>query len=155
MAYTVRTKRVSGTPIAVVRRRAPAAQLSAVVPQACGTVWTVLKKLGTPGAGRHVAVYLGCSDGQIDVEIGAEVAAPFAGDGEVVGSATPAGEVATVTHYGPYGRLGDAHRAIRDWCAAQRRTAAGPNWEVYGHWLPAWNTDPSQIRTDVFYLLKT
>ena len=27
---------------------------------------------------------------------------------------------------------------------------AGPNWEVYGHW----HDDPSQLRTDVFYLLQ-
>jgi hypothetical protein len=30
---------------------------------------------------------------------------------------------------------------------------AGPNWEVYGHWQDEWNSDPSKIRTDVFYLL--
>ena len=92
--------------------------------------------------------------GEIDVEIGAEVGGPISGQGEVVGSATPAGEVATTTHFGPYNRLGDAHGAIRDWCAANGRTPAGPNWEVYGHWLPEWNQDPSKIRTDVFYLLK-
>jgi hypothetical protein len=28
---------------------------------------------------------------------------------------------------------------------------AGPNWEVYGHWQPEWDADPSLIRTDVFY----
>ncbi len=28
---------------------------------------------------------------------------------------------------------------------------AGPNWEIYGHWQPEWNTDPLRIRTDVFY----
>jgi len=30
---------------------------------------------------------------------------------------------------------------------------AGPNWEIYGHWQSEWNTNPSQIRTDVYYLL--
>jgi effector-binding domain-containing protein len=139
----------------VVRRRAAAGQLSRVVPEACGTVWNALKAGGVKG-GRHVAVYLGKSAaGEIDVEIGAEVAGALAGQGEVVGSATPAGEVATTTHFGPYNRLGDAHGAIRDWCAANGRTPAGPNWEVYGHWLPEWNHDPSKIRTDVFYLLKS
>src|SRR5437762_13524197 len=113
MAYVVRSERVTGTPIAVVRRSAPPGQLSRVVPEACGTVWKVLKSLAVQGAGRHVAVYLSCSDGQVDVEIGAEVAGPFAGHGEVIGSSTPAGEVATTTHFGPYGRLGEAHRAIR------------------------------------------
>jgi effector-binding domain-containing protein len=146
-------ERAAATPLAVVRRRAAAGQLSAVVPEGCGTVWKVLKALGTKGAGRHVAVYRCRPGGMVDVEVGAEVGEPFAGSGEVTGSATPAGEVATVTHFGPYGGLGAAHRAIVDWCKANGRTAAGENWEVYGHWVPAWNQDPSQIRTDVFYLL--
>ena len=84
-----------------------------------------------------------------------EVPAAVGRHGEVFDSATPAGEVATATHFGPYGRLGDAHSAVRDWCAANNRILAGPSWEVYGHWLPAWNDDPSQIRTDVFHLLRS
>jgi hypothetical protein len=54
---------------------------------------------------------------------------------------------------GPYGGLGAAHQALRDWCAANARTPAGVSWELYGHWLPEWNADPSKVRTDVFYLL--
>ena len=48
-------------------------------------------------------------------------ARPFAGDGRVISSATPGGTVATTAHIGPYGRLGEAHRAITDWCAANGR----------------------------------
>jgi len=154
MPYTVLTQHVAATPIAVVRRRAAAGQLSTVVPEGCGTVWKALKALGVTGAGRHVAVYRCEPGGMIDVEVGAEVREPFDGGGEVVCSATPAGEVAAVTHFGPYGQLGAAHRAVRDWCAANGRTASGENWEVYGHWLAAWDRDPAAIRTDVFYLLK-
>jgi effector-binding domain-containing protein len=156
MTYAVRIERTPGSPIAVVRRRAPSHRLSAVVPEACGTVWSALKAMNVKGAGRHVAVYLNCADEQIDVEIGAEIPGGSAlpAHSEVFGSATPAGDAATVTHLGPYGRLGDAHRAIRDWCAANHRPLAGPNWEIYGHWDQAWNEDPSQIRTDVFYLLR-
>jgi effector-binding domain-containing protein len=155
MAYAVRTETVAAAPIAVVRRRVDAGQLSKVVPEGCGTVWKALKAMGVTGAGRHVAVYRCESGGMIDVEVGAEVREPFAGDEEVLCSATPAGEAATVTHFGPYGQLGAAHRAVRDWCGANGRTASGENWEVYGHWLPAWDRDPSAIRTDVYYLLKS
>ena len=154
MEYAVRAERVAGVPIAVVSRRAPAAKLSAVVPEACGTVWSAVKAAGVKGAGRHVAVYLGKTDGVLDVEVGVEVPAPIGRHGEDFDSTTPAGEVATATHFGPYGRLGDAHAAVRDWCAANNRTPAGPTWEVYGHWLAAWDDDPSQIRTDVYYLLR-
>ena len=104
------------------------------------------------GAGRHVALYW---DDEINLEVGVELETPSAGHGEVVGSATPAGAIATSTHLGPYGRLHEAHRAVRRWCANHGYQLAGPNWEIYGHWTDEWNADPAKIRTDVFYLLKT
>ena len=150
MEYVVRLEQLDSRPLAVVRRRAQPQELSKVVPEACGTVWNVVRAQQVPGAGRHVAVYL---DGAINLEVGVELAAPFAGHGEVVGSGTPAGPAATTTHHGSYARLGDAHDAVRRWCAAAGHTPAGPCWEVYGHWQDEWNHDPSKIATDVYYLL--
>jgi hypothetical protein len=150
MGPNVRLEQLGSRPLAVVRRLARPQELSKVVPDACGTVWGVVRARQIPGAGRHVAVYL---DGQINLEVGVELDAPFAGHGEVVGSATPAGLVATTTHYGPYGQLHQAHQAIRSWCQGNGYALAGPNWEVYGHWQDEWNGDPSKIRTDVYYLL--
>ena len=151
MNYDIRLEQHGRRPIAVVRRRAAPHELAKVVPDACGTVWNVLRSQKVAGAGRHVAVYL---DDQINLEVGVELDAPFAGHGEVVGSATPAGPVATTVHLGPYHKLGEAHKAINRWCADHGYTLAGPCWEVYGHWVDEWNKDPSKIRTDVFYLLK-
>jgi hypothetical protein len=139
MDYVVRLEQYSGCPLAVVRRRGASHELSRVVPDACGTVWNVIRSQRVSGAGRHVAIYL---DGQINLEVGVELDGPFTGHGEVVASATPPGLVATTTHY-----------AIRRWCANNGHTLAGPNWEIYGHWEDEWNSDPSRICTDVFYLL--
>jgi effector-binding domain-containing protein len=151
MGYDVRLVHLTGnTPTAVVRRRASLQEIPRVVPEACGIVWGVVRAQQIKGAGRHVALYL---DDQINLEVGVELQAPFAGHGEVVGSALPAGPVATAMHFGPYNRLRAAHQAIRDWSGNHGHTLAGPNWEIYGHWEDAWNSDPSQIRTDVFYLL--
>ena len=50
-------------------------------------------------------------------------------------------------------RLGAAHDGVRQWCRASNYRLAGPSWEIYGHWQREWNDDPSQIRTDVYYLL--
>jgi len=150
MQYVVRLEQLSGRPLAVVRRRAAAQELSRVVPAACGTVWNVIRAQQVAGAGRHVAVYLDC---QINLEVGVEMDGPFAAQGEVVASATPSGLVASTTHYGPYGGLHDAHEAIRLWCKTNGYPSAGPNWEVYGHWKDEWNSDPAKICTDVFYLL--
>jgi hypothetical protein len=147
----VRLEQQTSRPLLVVRRRARQDELSRVVPEACGLVWGIVKAANVPGAGRHVALYWDC---EINLEVGVELDAPFAGHGEAVASATPAGLVATATHLGPYGGLHATHKAIVEWCAQNGHTLAGPNWEVYGHWQDEWNADPSAIRTDVFYLLK-
>ncbi len=139
--------------LAAVRRRVPRSQLSVAVPEACGVVWNAIKALGISGAGKLVAVYLGQTDGHFSVEIGAEVSSEFPGHGEVVASSLPGGEVATAPHFGPYPTLGRAHEAIQQWCSQAHRPLAGPCWELYDHWKQEWNSDPSRIRTDVFYLL--
>jgi len=152
MQYDIRIEETTaGRPLAIVRRRAGQNELSKVVPQACGLVWKTLRTAQVKGAGRHVAVYL---DGQINLEVGVEMDAPFDGCGEVIASSLPAGLVASTVHFGPYPRLGEAHKAIRDYAARHGYGLAGPNWEIYGHWVDEWNQDPSKIRTDVFYLLK-
>src|SRR5262245_49018813 len=136
MDYDVRLEQLNSRPLAVVRRRARLPELAKVVPDACGTVWNVVRAQQVAGAGRHVALYW---DDQINLEVGVGLGSPFAGHGEVVGSAPPAGVVATAVHFGPYGRLHEAHQAIRAWCAKHGHTLAGPNWEIYGHWQDGWN----------------
>jgi hypothetical protein len=39
--------------------------------------------------------------------------------------------------------------AVLRWCVATGNRAAGPRWEVYGHWYP----EPAVPETEVFYLL--
>ncbi len=152
MAYDVRLEQLDSRPLAVVRRRASLRDLAKVVPDACGVVWGAVRKQNITGAGRHVALYW---DDQINLEVGVEMESSFDVHGEVVGSAIPAGVVVTVTHFGPYNGLHEAHKAILDWSARSGHRLAGPNWEIYGHWIDEWNTDPAKIRTDVFYLLKS
>ena len=151
MNYNVRLEQFPGQRLAVVRRQASMQQLGKVIQEACGTVWNVLSSQQIKG-GRHVAVYL---DQVFNLEVGAELDAPFSGWGEVIDSSLPVGEVATTTHFGPYQRLAEAHRAIQQWCQANHREPVRPCWEIYGHWIDEWNKDPSKIRTDVYYLLKT
>ncbi len=150
MDYDVRLEQVESRPLAVVRRLAKQNELSRVVPEACGVVWKVIRAERVAGAGRHVAVYL---DDQMNLEVGVELEAPFAGSGEVVGSATPAGLVATTPHFGLYGELFRAHETLQRWCGKHGMRLAGPSWEIYGHWKDEWNSDPTQIRTDIYYLL--
>ena len=154
MNYDVRLETCAGAGHqAVVRLRARPEELSKVVPAACGKVWNVIRARNIAGAGRHVALH---RDAQINLEVGVELDAPLVGggDGDVVPSQLPVGEVECTVHFGPYHELRAAHAAVRDWCARRGRALAGPNWEVYDPWRDEWNRDPSQICTDVFYLLK-
>ena len=146
----VQVQRLESTPLAVVRRHARPSDLSRLVPECCGLVWNVVRAAQVP-AGRHVAVYW---DDGIRLEVGVELGGPFTGHGEVVPSATPAGTVASLAHYGPYGGLDAAHDAIHRWCRQRGHRLAGPRWEIYGHWQREWDADPSRIRTDVCYLLE-
>lgn len=146
MMPNVEIRQVRADPIAVVRRRASPDQLSRVVPDACGQVWSFVRASGYAEAGRHVAVYL---DGEINLEVGVEATPAFVAGADVYLSATPAGSAAHAAHIGPYDRLRDTHDAIHAWCAKHNRRLAGPRWEIYGHWTD----DPSQLRTDIFYLL--
>ena len=145
----VQVQQLERVPVAVIQRQVRASELSRVVPEGCGLVWNAIRAQQAK-AGRHVAIYW---DGSIRLEVGVELLGPFTEDGTVVCSATPAGAVAWTTHLGPYQSLHVAHDAIRRFCDANHHRLAGPSWEFYGHWLPEWNAVPSQIRTDVFYLL--
>jgi len=149
--YEVNLQQLPSIPLAVIRRTAKPAELSRVVPECCGLVWNAVKAQGARG-GRHVALYW---DGSIRLDVGVELLSPFQDQGDVVRSATPSGWVAAVTHCGPYGGLGAAHSAVQDWCRTHQHRLSGPSWEIYGHWQPEWNADPSKIRTDVFYQVDT
>jgi effector-binding domain-containing protein len=147
--YSIRVREVQAKPIGVIRRRACQSELSRVVPEGCGIVWNYFRSLEPPRKpqpGRHIAIYL---DGEINLEVGVEVTAPFEGDGTVVCSHTPAGLAATTVHVGDYGKLGNAHQAILTWCDQNGYRLAGPSWEIYGHSTD----DPTQVSTDIYYLV--
>jgi effector-binding domain-containing protein len=152
MPYPIQLQTLpSPQPTAVVRRRADLRDLPKIIPDACGAVWNMIRALQIKGAGRHIALYL---DNHINLEIGVEMESPITSSGELIGSSLPTGPVATTAHFGSYQQLANAHDAIRDWCAKNGHTIAGPNWEVYGHWEDDWNKNPLKVRTDLFYLLK-
>ncbi|MGD9722171.1 MAG: GyrI-like domain-containing protein [Pirellulales bacterium] len=150
MTYVVELTEVAPLPIAVVQRRSTIANLSQVIPPACGEVWNFIRANSIPHTGLNLVVYRGtqgCS--QLDLECGVIVSASFSGTETIASTTTPHGRAATTVHMGPYHRLGDANQAIRDWCDARHLALTGVSWEIYGHW----NDDPAQLRTDVFWLV--
>lgn len=150
MSYQIELTEAKPITTAVIRSRVPMQELAQFVPAACGEVWSFFRAAGLARPGRHTALYL--PDGL--VEVGAEVSQAFTGNERIHDSQLPGGVVVTTVHFGPYPRLGEAHAAIRDWCARHGHRLSGTSWEIYGHWEESWNKDPSKIRTDVFHLLQ-
>lgn len=99
--------------------------------------------------GQNLFIYRDGSKDDVTVEVGVEAAAAFEPTDGVLSSATPAGEVASTVHFGPYGGLGAAHEAVIRWCQEHGRTRANVWWEVYGDW----HEDPAQLQTEVFHAL--
>jgi effector-binding domain-containing protein len=83
-------------------------------------------------------------------DFGVEVTRAFETASEVYATETPGGEAAVAVHRGPYNRINEAHSAIGQWMAVNRRESAGHSWEVYGDPTP----DPAKTETTVVYLLK-
>jgi effector-binding domain-containing protein len=143
----IRLQVAASRPTAVIARRTTWAEFPALWRPLLDEVYAVLARNGEPTPGGNVMVYL---DDVPHVEVGVEVAAPFAPSGPVICSALPAGPVATAVHRGPYEQLAATHAAVRAWCAAQGRALAGPRWEVYGDW----REDPAELETTVSYLIR-
>ena len=86
----------------------------------------------------------------MEVDFGVQVVRPFEGEGEVICTQTPAGEVAMTSHIGSYARLSAAHNAIHSRCAEKGRGLGEYSWEIYGDW----NNDETKLETQVVYLLR-
>ena len=147
--YNVQLQQLDSIPLAVIRRQARPAELSRVVPECCGLVWNAVR--APADSGRSPRRDLLGWDHSARGRGRAARAVCRAGRGGSLGDARWRRGLGHAL--GPYSGLGAAHGAVRDWCRAGNHRLAGPSWEIYGHWQREWNDDPSQIRTDIFYLL--
>jgi hypothetical protein len=136
MAYEIAIERAEPRTIASVRRRATLEQLPTVIPAACGDVWNFIRAHGIANPGRHVAVYREGGDGQLDLEVGAEVAGPFTGDARIRTSAASsrdcAAAVSRTTRYSDR----------RSGClrSAERRPRLVPHCQYLAHPRIRWSS---------------
>jgi hypothetical protein len=99
-------------------------------------------------AGHNIAVYQG---GFGHVEFGVQVAEAFEPVGNVRPSISPSGPAAHDVHLGPYSALGSTHSRLREWAIAQHHDLSDVVVEIYGDWTE----DESELRTDLFHLLRS
>ena len=146
MSYTVTESMVAAQATAVIPRSTTWEEFPRLWASLLSEVWATARASAEIEPNRNVMLYL---DDVPNVEIGVEVATPFAAIGRVVPSSLPAGRVATTLHRGAYEEIGLAHRAIIDWCDHHGLQRTGARWEVYGH-----ATERAEDQeVEVYYLL--
>lgn len=164
----VRLLRAPAVPTAVVRvTGVPMSGLAEVFDSVFGTVFPRAFAAGLAPAGPPVALYTAAIEGPdsvVDLEIGFPLGAPLSDqvgaepvevDGRrVVASELPAGEVAVVSHVGPYDDLGGAWAALMGEIAGAGRAPGVPFWESYVT-EPSPDSDPASLRTDLFCVVRT
>jgi effector-binding domain-containing protein len=147
MSYTVTVTDVVARPTVVVPSTTTWREFPTLWRDLLDEVWVGLRSSGIDQGCRNVMLYW---DNVPHVEVGVELHEPCPLTGRVVASALPAGQVAMTVHRGSYRDLALAHQAVLDWCNMHERLPVGPRWEVYG----PHNDDPTQVWTEVYYLLK-
>jgi effector-binding domain-containing protein len=148
--YEVREEIVAARPVAGVRALVARGRVAQEFGRHLDQVYAAARAGGMVLDGQNIFIFRDATDEQLTVDFCVGVTGRFAAVGPVQPLETPHGLTAMTTHHGDYGGLGRANAAILAWCRANDRALAGPSWEVYGHW----NADPSQLRTDVYYLLQ-
>jgi effector-binding domain-containing protein len=145
MSVTIVT--TPATPTAVIAQATTWEEFPTLWRDLLAEVWAFVR--GTElSPGRNIMVY---RDDVPNVEVGAEVAGPFAPNGRVIPSTLPAGQAArTVSRGAPSPEsLHAAHTAVLDWCTANGHKPSGVRWEVYDHW----RDDPDRFETEIYWLL--
>ena len=152
MNYQLVTKTVSAQPLAAVRRRVLSRDIGRTWKPALDLVWEFLRShegLWAHGHNCFLYYHPARRDAPMDIDFGVQVIRAFEGEGEVICTETPPGDVVMTTHVGGYDKLGAAHDAIHSWRAASGCAFGNCSWEIYGDWT----VDTTKLETQVVYLL--
>jgi effector-binding domain-containing protein len=152
MTNEVLVEMAAARPMAAVRRRVQVGEIGAAWRPALDLVWAFLRRnegLRTDGHNIFLYRHPAQPGDPMEVDFGVEVSRAFEGEGEVIATSTPAGQVASTLHLGRIERIGEAHRAIDAWGTSHGREFGGWSWEIYGD--PG--DDPDRFEVQVVYQL--
>ena len=145
-----------------VRVRQPMAELdlAALFARYIPTVFESAASLGETLSAPPYGRFHEFGPDQVDVEIGAGVAAPVSGlqplaecePGEVGSSELPGGPAVTATHLGQYDTLSQMYDRIHEWMHEHGRSEGPGPWESYVD-NPDEVEDLSRLRTEIFWPL--
>ena len=147
MDYEVTLRTTAASPTAVVAQATTWDEFPRLWRVLLDEVYAFVRGGGTTQTGHNIMLY---RDDVPNVEVGVQVAGPFAASGRVIPSELPAGRVATTVHRGAYDGLAAAHAAVHAWCVAHEHSLTGTRWEIYGDW----RDDPRELETEISYLVQ-
>jgi effector-binding domain-containing protein len=153
MTYDISTATSTPQLVAAVRARVKRGEIAKAFRQPLDQVWAFLRSHpGLHSGGHNLFLYHhGSMDsGSMNIDFGIQVVRSFDQEGPVRCVETPAGEVVTTIHRGPYDRLTDAHAALHSWCRQNSKRIGDFSWELYGDRTD----DPAKLETAIFYLLR-
>ena len=137
--------------ILAVRKKVRWTELGKVAIPSLDEVWKHIRANEITGCGHNVFIYRGMSILGVEASFGVEVPEGVEAPEGFVIDETPSGKAATFHQYGDYSKLIDTNLTIRQWCKQQDLKVDNISWDLYGDW----DEDPTKVRTDVFYHLKT
>jgi hypothetical protein len=117
---------------AVIKAKVPFAGIPDAQRSARGTLAATLPSLDVGAVGSSITRFRTPATDALDMEMGSIVTHRFEDRGEVVLSELPAGRAAHFALKGSFAGLPGAWQTLFEWCAAQKLTPSGVNWEIYG-----------------------
>lgn len=98
------------------------------------------------------ALYHNTHMDKLDVEFGYPVAVELKGEGEIKGSKTPSGLIASCIYKGPYNKMEPVYNEITEWIRENGYKAAGAVFENYLN--DPQTTPPEELLTRVGFILE-
>jgi effector-binding domain-containing protein len=151
MAYEIEIKDLPPRAVATVRATTTPGEMGEALHQALPAVVAHVQEHGERPAGPPLAIFHRYEPDGVDMEAG--FALPLQGavpsEPPVEVHELPACRAAVTWHVGPYSKLGEAHRAVTEWIAAEGHRESGPPWELY--WSDPSETPSAELRTEVGY----
>jgi effector-binding domain-containing protein len=143
-------RQFEGQHLLLIRRRIARSELTGMLAECFGKLFSYGQKAGLALAGWPLARYVATGPGLWTVEAAMPLASPAQAQADMEPGSLPAGPVVVGIHAGPYEGLPDTHAAIEKWIEEHGWRSAGAPWESYVT-DPAQHPDPADWRTEVHW----
>lgn len=150
MIGEVTVREIETQPVLGIRTKTAAEEAGDLFMPAFAKVWRYLEDLGVKPSGMPFMRFYEFGDDTLDAECGITLAEPLPGSGEIQAGWLPGGRAVTVSYFGPYEQLPEAHAAVQAYIVEYGLQRTEPPWEFYMNG-PEEEPDSAKWQTDIFY----